>query len=154
MISKKDLNNIYNLKRPIVLVPMAADLLHHGHIRILKKAKKLGTVIIGLITDKGLETYKGKPLLKYEHRKEIISEIKTVDYVIPLKGLVYPKIAEIIKVNFFVHGTDWRKGPQSETRKIMIKNIKMWGGRVVEIPYTKNISSSSIKNSIRNKTKR
>ena len=150
MISNKDYKNIIKLTRPIVLVPMAADLLHHGHIRILSKAKKLGTVIVGLITDKGLETYKGKPLLKYQFRKEIISQIKTVDYVIPLKGLVYPEIAELIKVNYFVHGTDWRKGPQANTRKKMIIMIKKWGGKVVEIPYTKNISSSGIKKIIKN----
>ena len=149
MISSRDLENIKILKRPIVLVPMAADLLHHGHIRILNKAKKLGTVIVGLITDKGLESYKGKPLLQYKFRKEIISQIKTVDYVIPLNGLVYPEVAEKIKANYFVHGTDWKKGPQKKTRELMIKKIKNWRGQVIEIPYTKNISSSGIKKIIK-----
>ena len=69
MISKKDYENIKLLLRPLVFVPMAADLLHHGHIRILKKSSKLGTLVVGLMTDKGLKSYKGNPLIKYNYRR-------------------------------------------------------------------------------------
>ena len=145
LISDKDLTYIKLLLRPLVFVPMAADLLHHGHIRILNKASKYGTVVVGLMTDKGLITYKGKPLLNYKQRKEIISQIKTVDYVFPLNGLHFLEIAEKLKIDYFIHGTDWKKGPQRNVRDQLIKKVKIWGGRVIEIPYTKNISSTKIK---------
>ena len=118
MISIKDLSEIKKIKRPIVFVPMSGDIIHYGHIRILKKSKKLGSVIVGLMTDRGLESYKGKPLMKFNHRKEIISEIKTVNYVIPLKGLKYLEICKILQPDYFVHGTDWRKGTQKKVRSI------------------------------------
>ena len=145
MISKKDYENIKLLLRPIVFVPMAVDLLHHGHIRILNKSSKLGTVIVGLMTDKGLTNYKGPPLIKYKYRKEIINEIKTVDYVIPLNGLLYSEICEIIKPDYFVHGSDWRKGLQNKIRIKLINNMNKWGGKVKEYKYTKNISSTILK---------
>ena len=145
MISKKDLIKINKIKRPIVFLPMAVDFLHHGHVRIIKKASKYGSVIIGLMTDNGLKSYKGKPILNFRQRKEIITQINNVDYIIPLDGLKYCAIAEKLKVNFFVHGSDWKKGPQKKERDKLIVLIKHWGGKVIEIPYTKNISSTEIK---------
>ena len=146
VLSKKNLNQIMALKRPLVFVPMAADLLHHGHIRILKKAAEYGTVVVGLMTDKGLESYKRKPVLKYNERKEIILAIKYVNFVIPLNGLVFLKLAELLKIDYFIHGTDWKRGPQSSVRNKLIQKVKDWKGKVIEIPYTKNISSTKIKN--------
>ena len=80
VISKKDLTKLKTLSRPLVFAHMAVDLLHHGHIRILNKASKYGTVVVGLMTDKGLISYKGKPFLNYKQRKEIISQIKAVNF--------------------------------------------------------------------------
>ena len=138
--------NIKLLLRPLVVVPMAIDLLHHGHIRILNKSSALGTVIVALMTDKGLRSYKRLPLIKYKYRKIIINEIKAVDYVIPLNGLLYLEICEIIKPDYFVHGTDWQRGPQNKIRNKLIKNMNLWGGKVAEFKYTNNISSTKIKN--------
>ena len=145
MISKKNLKNIYKIKRPIVFLPMAVDFLHHGHTRIIKKASKYGSVIIGLMTDSGLKSYKGQPVLNFRQRKEIISQIKNVHYIIPLEGLIYCQIAEKLKVDFFVHGSDWKRGPQKKERQNLINLIKKWKGKVIDIPYTKSISSTEIK---------
>ena len=145
MISKKNLKNIKKIKRPIVFLPMAVDFLHHGHIRIIKKASRYGSIIVGLMTDSGLKSYKGNPVLNFRQRKEIISQIKNVDYIIPLNGLIYCQIAEKLKVDFFVHGSDWKKGPQRKERQKLINSIKKWRGKVIDIPYTKSISSSKIK---------
>ena len=148
LISKKDLIHIKLLLRPLVFIPMAVDLLHHGHIRILSKASKYGTIVVGLMTDKGLIAYKGKPILNYKQREEIISQIKVVDYVIPLNGLKYLEICNAIKPNYFVHGSDWNKGSQSKVRSELIKNQNKWGGKVKEFKSTKNISSTLIKKKI------
>ena len=55
---------------------------------------------------------------------------------------------KIIKPEFVVHGDDWKKGVQKQTRKDVIKTLKQWGGRLIEPKYTKNISSTKIKNMI------
>ena len=66
-----------NLKRPHVFVPMSADIIHHGHINILKKSKKYGSLIVGLMTDRGIKSYKKKlPFMTYKVRKIILQSIK------------------------------------------------------------------------------
>ena len=147
VISKKDLTKLKTLSRPLVFAHMAVDLLHHGHIRILNKASKYGSEVVGLMTDKALEAYKGKPFLNYKERKEIISALKTVKYIIPIKSLdQVVEASELFKPEFFVHGTDWKRGKQGFLRKELIKKLKTWKGKVIELPYTKNISSSNIRN--------
>ena len=60
-------------------------------------------------------------------------------------GLLYLEICEIIKPDYFVHGSDWRKGPQNKIRIKLINSISKWGGKVKEFKYTKNISSTILK---------
>ncbi len=149
IISNKHILNINKLDRPYVFIPMAADIVHHGHINILAKGATYGTVIVGLMTDKGLETYKSKPILKYSNRKFIIKAIKYVNYVVPLRGLLYSEIAKLISIDYFVHGTDWKKGPQSKARKKLIQTMNEINGKIIEVKYTQNISSTIIKNKIK-----
>ena len=125
---------------------MAADLFHYGHINILLKAKKYGTVIVGLMTDDGIKRYKKrKPLIKFSNRKKILSQIKCIDKIIPIDGLKYVEYSKFYKFDYFVHGTDWKKNIQSNVRLRLIKTMKKWNGKVLEFPYTKGISSSKLK---------
>lgn len=138
------------LKRPHVFVPMSADVIHHGHINILKKSKKYGTLIVGLMTDKGIKSYKKKfPVMCYKERKIILESIKYVDLIIPIPGLKYVTFAKKYKFNFFIHGDDWKKGPQSYQRSCLIKIMREWKGKVIDIKYTRNISSSKIKKKLK-----
>lgn len=137
---------IKKIKRPYIFVPMCADFIHHGHINIINNAKKYGSVIIGLMTDKAILSYKRrKPLIKYKNRYSILKNIKNIDHIIPTKNLNFYKIAEIYRFEFFMHGSDWRRGVQSKHRKKLIKKIKEWNGKLIEIKYTKGISSKKIK---------
>ena len=70
------------MKNKIVYVPMAVDILHSAHINILKKAKKYGKVVVGLLTDKAISEYKKLPLINYDERFKILSGIKFVDEVL------------------------------------------------------------------------
>ena len=137
----------FQFPRPYVFVPMAVDFLHHGHINILIKAKKYGNVIVGLMTDSGIKSYKGrKPIISFKNRLKILNHINMISYILPLPGLKYTHFAKKFKFNYFVHGSDWKKNVQSEQRKKLKKIMKNWGGKVIDIPYTANISSSKIKN--------
>ena len=89
-----------------VYIAMNADLLHQGHINIIKVAKKLGKVTIGLMTDEGCAGYKRLPFLSYDQRREIVENIKGVDKVVPQKSLDYVPNLLKIKPDFVVHGDD------------------------------------------------
>ena len=137
------------VKKPRVFVPMSADILHKGHINILKKAKKFGNVIVGLMTDKGIASYKKKtPIFKYKDRALLVSSLKYVDQVVPLEGLKYPEIQSHFKFDFFIHGDDWKKGIQKICRKNLLDVAKKTNCRVIDIPYTIGVSSSRIKNKL------
>ncbi len=68
---------------------MSADLIHPGHMNILKEASKYGKVIVGLLTDKAIASYKRLPSLTYEQRKEVVESIKYVDVATPQNTLNY-----------------------------------------------------------------
>ena len=127
---------------------MSADIIHEGHINILKIAKKYGDVTVGLLTDEAIASYKNIPYLDYERRKIIIKNIKYVNKVIPQTTLDYVSNLNLLKPNFVVHGNDWKTGIQKKTRERVVKTLKKWSGRLIEPNYTKNISSTLIKSKI------
>ena len=131
-----------------VYVGLSADIIHEGHINILKIANKLGAVTVGLLTDKAVSSYKKLPHLNYKQREIIIKNIRYVSKVIPQKSLSYVDNLKSIRPQFVVHGDDWKTGIQKKTRADVIKCLKKWGGKLIEPKYTKNISSTIIKKKI------
>ena len=128
----------------IVYVGMVADFFHHGHVNIIEEAKKLGNVIVGLLTDEAVASYKRPPVFTYDQRKKIIENIKGVTDVIPQDSLDYVPNLKKIKPNYVVHGDDWKYGVQQDIRQKVIDILKEWNGTLIEIKYTPGISSTSI----------
>ena len=138
-------------KIKIIYAGMAADLIHHGHINLIKKARKYGKLIVGVLSDEAIITYKRKPVYNYNQRKLIFENIKGVEKVIKQKTHSYIENLEKIKPDFVIHGNDWKKGVQSNTRQEVIDVIAKWEGKLIEIPYTKNISTTIIIEKLRKK---
>jgi phosphoenolpyruvate phosphomutase len=126
-----------------VYVGMSADLVHPGHLNIIKTARELGEVTVGLLTDEAIASYKRVPFMSYEHRKEVIENIKGVAQVVPQTTLDYVPNLESLKPDFVVHGDDWKEGVQQDTRACVVEALSKWGGKLVEVPYTKGISSTA-----------
>ena len=130
------------MKNKKVYAAMSVDLIHEGHINIIKEASKLGVLTIGLLTDKAIASYKRLPYMPYENRKLIISQMKGVDSVVSHNTHEYTENLLKLKPDYVVHGDDWKEGPQKQVRHDVIETLKDWGGELIEIPYTKDISSS------------
>ena len=128
-----------------VYVAISADILHEGHMNVLRKAAKLGNVTIGILTDKAITSYRKLPHLNYSQREIIIKNLKYVKNVVPQNTLDYSQNLLKLKPDYVVHGDDWKFGIQKNTRKKVIKILKKWSGKLVEIPYTKNVSKSLFK---------
>ena len=133
----------------IVYVGMCADLIHHGHLNIINNAKQYGKVVVGLLTDSAIADYKRLPALNYEQRKIVMENIKGVDKVIPQDTLDYIPNLEKLKHGYVVHGDDWKEGVQKQVRQKVIDKLSEWGGKVVDIPYTKDISSTKLHNHLK-----
>lgn len=142
------LRNEKFLNMKTVYVGMSADIIHPGHLNIINEAQKLGRVIVGILTDEAIASYKRLPYLNYEQRSIIVAAIKGVDEVVPQITLDYVHNLEQYKPDYVVHGDDWKEGVQKETRQRVIETLKKWGGKVIDIPYTQGISSTILNNKI------
>ncbi|MEX0844863.1 MAG: phosphoenolpyruvate mutase [Balneolaceae bacterium] len=132
-----------------VYVGMGTDLIHHGHINIIEKARELGEVTVGLLSDEAVTKYSRMPFLDYEERKKILENIKGVEHVVLQKTLDYEQNLRELKPDYVVHGTDWRVGPQKHVRDKVLRILKEWGGELVEPEYTEGISSSGLRDAMR-----
>jgi phosphoenolpyruvate phosphomutase len=133
-----------NNKSKIVYIGMSADLIHQGHLNIIAEGRKLGKVIIGLLTDEAIASYKRLPLIAFDERKLIVENMKGVEKVVPQSTLDYVPNLKEIKPDFVVHGDDWKSGVQKEVRKRVLETIAEWGGELVEPKYTEGISSTDL----------
>lgn len=127
-----------------VYVGMSADIIHPGHLNILHEAAKYGRVIVGVLTDEAIASYKRLPYLNYEQRSLVVSNLKGVSEVIPQTTLDYRPNLEKVRPDFVVHGDDWKTGVQAKTRQQIIEKLAEWGGVVIDVPYTKGISSTML----------
>ncbi len=130
----KHFNKIKKNKEKIVYLPMAVDVIHHGHITIIHEGMELGKVIVGLLVDEAIAKYKRVPFTTYEQRKKVIENIVGVHAVIPQFEDDYVSTIKKLKPDYFLHGDDWKTGVQKEKRKRVIETMKKWGGKVIDSP--------------------
>ena len=135
-----------NIKR--VYIGMSADIVHPGIINIITEGAKYGDIIVGLLTDKAIAEYKRLPYLNYEQRKAVILNIKGVIEVVPQEDWDYVPNLLNYKPDFMIHGDDWKIGAQKKFRNLAFEAMSSLGGKIVEIPYTKDVNSSEFVESV------
>jgi phosphoenolpyruvate phosphomutase / 2-hydroxyethylphosphonate cytidylyltransferase len=138
-----------NSTRPSVYLGMSADLVHPGHLNVLRRAAELGDVTVGLLTDAAIASYKRLPHMNFEQRKIVIESIKGVSRVVPQETLDYVPNLRTYRPDFVVHGDDWREGVQREVRQRVIDVLAEWGGKLVEVAYTEGISSTQLNKALK-----
>ena len=119
-----------------VYMCFASDILHSGHISIISKAKQLGKLTIGILTDEAVATYKHFPLVPYDERKIMFENIVGVNEVVKQTTLSYKENLEKYRPDYVVHGDDWRSGVQKPVRDEVITILNQYGGKLVEFPYS------------------
>ena len=135
-------------KAKTVYLGMIGDIMHPGLINIINEGSKYGNVMIGLFTDKAIATHKRLPYLTYEQRKTVIENIKGVSCIVPQDDWSYVPNLIKYKPDFIIHGDDWLSGPDKYIRDEVFKVMESLGGKVIEIPYTKGISATGLKEAI------
>lgn len=137
-------------KKTTIYIGMSADLMHPGHLNIIDNARRIleehggGELIVGLLTDKAIASYKRLPYMTWEQRKIVVENIKGVTRVIPQETLDYVPNLLQIKPDYVLHGDDWKTGVQANTRQRIVEVMAQWGGKVIDIPYTQGISSTKL----------
>ena len=127
-----------------VYLGMIADIMHPGLINIISEGAKYGDVVIGLFTDRAIATHKRLPYLTYEQRETVVRSIHGVSDVVPQDDWSYVPNLVKYKPDYIIHGDDWLEGPDKYIRDEVFKVMEGLGGKVIEIPYTKGITSSGL----------
>jgi len=125
-------------EKKTVYMSFSTDIIHGGHTSIIQKASQLGELMIGVLTDDVVASYKRFPVLKYEERKKILESIKDVNKVVPQKALSYAENLRKYKPDYVVHGDDWITGFQKKIRDEVIEVLNEYSGKLIEYPYSDN----------------
>ena len=121
-----------------VYMCFSTDILHGGHIAIIRRAQKLGRLVIGVLSDEAVASYKRFPLVSFADRKMMMENIAGVDRVVEQRTLSYRENLEKLRPDIVVHGDDWRTGFQKPVRDEVVSLLASWGGRLVEYPYSRD----------------
>lgn len=124
--------------RKTVYMCVSADMVHSGHIAIIRKASALGRLTVGVLSDEAVASYKRFPLMPFEERKALFESIAGVDRVIEQKTLSYKDVINELKPDFVVHGDNWKEGFQKPVREEVTSLLASYGGQLVEYPYSKD----------------
>ena len=125
-----------DVENRLVYVAFSTDIIHSGYINIIKKAKHLGKLMIAVMTDDAVESYKRKPIVPEKERKTMFENIVGVDEVVYQDTLSYKSNLLKYKPDIVVHGDNWQTGPQRTVREEVTEILATYGGRLVEFPYT------------------
>ena len=137
------------MKNKTVYMCFSADVLHSGHIAIIKKAKELGDLTVGVLSDEAIAGYKRFPMIPFAERVALFENIVGVDKVVEQKELSYVETLEKLKPDYVVHGDDWKEGFQKPIREEVIETLKKWGGELVEFPYSNSETYDELEKQVR-----
>ena len=135
---------LHEIENRTVYMCFSTDMVHSGHIAIIRKAQRLGKLVIGVLSDEAVSSYRRFPLVPFEERKALFENISGVSRVIEQKTLSYTDTLRAIRPTYVVHGSDWKVGVQKSIRDEVVSTLAEYGGRLVEYPYTKNEKLSQL----------
>lgn len=130
-------HKLRELANRTVYMCFSTDVVHSGHIAIINRAKKLGKIIVGVLSDEAVCSYKRFPLIPYEERKTLFENISGVYQVVRQDTLSYRENLEKYRADYVVHGDDWQEGFQKPLRDEVVEILASYGGRLVEYPYAR-----------------
>ena len=129
-------NRLKEIKSQTVYMCFSTDIIHGGHIAIIKKAQRLGRLIIGVLSDEAVMSYKRLPLVPASERKIMFKNITGVYKVVDQNTLSYKEVLEKYRPTVVVHGDDWCSGFQKPIRDEVVSILASYGGKLVEYPYS------------------
>ena len=122
----------------------STDILHSGHIAIIRRAAALGELTVGILTDEAIASYKRYPLIPLNERIQLFESISGVRRVVVQRTLSYRDAIAEFKPDVVVHGDDWKTGVQSGIRAEVLTLLGAYGGELVEYPYTYSATEEAL----------
>jgi len=129
---------ITETKMKKVYACFCTDIIHEGHLNIIKEATKYGQIIAGILSDAAMIRYNRFPIVSFEERRKMLEEIPEISQIVVQNEVMYENILSEIKPDYVIHGDNWLEGPMSAIRQNVLDCLKKWNGELIEIPYTDN----------------
>lgn len=127
------------------------DIVHEGHLNIIKEARKYGRVIVGALSDQALIRYNRFPTVSQEDRVRLYRSIDGVDEVVIQDDMRYDDVITLIQPDYIIHGDNWKTGPESALRAHVNELVEKYGGTLIDVPYTYNENVRKIDLQLREK---
>lgn len=116
----------------------STDVIHEGHLNIIREALKYGRVVVGCLSDKASIRYNRFPTVPEKERLELYKTIKNIDSVIIQNDMLYDDVIEYLHPDYVIHGDNWKEGAESAIRSHVETLLSSYGGKIIDIPYTFN----------------
>lgn len=142
---------LHEVENRTVYMCFSTDIIHSGHISIIRKAEKLGKLIVGVLSDEAIASFRHFPILPFTERKSLMDSIAGVYEVVEQKELSYVENLRRLRPTYVVHGDDWREGFQKPIRDEVVSILAEYGGTLVEFPYSKDRQYVDLENMSRAK---
>lgn len=127
------------------------DVIHEGHINILREANQYGEVTVGVLNDAAMVRFNRFPTISLEERMALITETGLAKQVIVQNEIMYDAVLQDMKPDYVIHGDNWQEGPEKAIRENVISNLASYGGELIEIPYTYNDAVKKIDDRMKEK---
>lgn len=136
---------------PVVYTALGTDVIHEGHLNILKCAQEYGTVVVGALSDKALIRYSRFPTVSQEERVKLYESLEGVSRVIIQDDYLYDDVIATLKPDYVVHGDNWQNGPERAIRNNIEGLLATYGGTLIEVPYTRSEQARKVDQQLREK---
>ena len=136
---------------PVVYTALGTDVIHEGHLNILKHAQEYGTVIVGALSDKALIRYGRFPTVSQEERVKLYKSLEGVSRVVIQDDYLYDDVIATLKPDYVVHGDNWQNGPERAIRNNIEGLLATYGGTLIEVPYTRSEQARKVDQQLREK---
>lgn len=127
------------------------DVIHEGHLNIIREAKKYGTVVVGVLSDEAMVRFDRFPTISFPERMEMIRAIADVDRVVVQSEVMYDGVVAQLHPDYVIHGDNWLSGPTRAIRDNVETLLAAYGGQIIDVPYTYNENVKHIDAKIREK---
>lgn len=127
------------------------EVIHEGHLNIIRQAGQYGRVIVGALSDRALIRYNRFPTISQEERVRLYRSLEGVNNVVVQDDMLYEDVLSLIRPDYVIHGDNWRTGPESAIRAQVKEKLEAMGGQLIEVPYTSSERVRKIDRQLREK---
>ncbi|MDE6841857.1 MAG: phosphoenolpyruvate mutase [Oscillospiraceae bacterium] len=127
------------------------EVIHEGHLNIIREAQRYGQVIVGALSDRALIRYNRFPTISQEERVRLYRRLEGVNNVVIQDDIFYEDILSLIRPDYVVHGDNWKTGPESAIRARVLQGLEAMGGTLIEVPYTSSEQVRKVDRQLREK---